>query len=151
MAVTMKNAVFWDVIPCGSCKDPSYGGTYRLHHKGDMNRWTRKNVGSSSQPTHTAIITHDPSSPILLPSSETSVLTRATRLNIPEESTSSVSLLRIYATDISIYSFPSVYLSCLCFSVVCYIQKANQCILNGNLVIQIEECCLLGCEAKRLL
>jgi hypothetical protein len=26
-AVTMKNAVFWDVTQCGSCKNRSFGGT----------------------------------------------------------------------------------------------------------------------------
>jgi hypothetical protein len=31
-AVTMKNVVFWDVIPCGSCKCRRFGGTYRLHN-----------------------------------------------------------------------------------------------------------------------
>jgi hypothetical protein len=25
----MKNAVFWDVTPCGSCKNQRFGGTYR--------------------------------------------------------------------------------------------------------------------------
>jgi hypothetical protein len=25
-AVTMKNAVFWDVTPCGSCKNLRFGG-----------------------------------------------------------------------------------------------------------------------------
>jgi hypothetical protein len=25
--VTMKNAVVWDVTPCGSCKDRLFGGT----------------------------------------------------------------------------------------------------------------------------
>jgi hypothetical protein len=29
-AVTMKNAVFWDITPCGSCKNSRFGGTYRL-------------------------------------------------------------------------------------------------------------------------
>jgi hypothetical protein len=26
-AVTMKNGVFWDVTPCGSCKNLPFGGT----------------------------------------------------------------------------------------------------------------------------
>jgi hypothetical protein len=26
-AVTMKNGVFWDVTPCGSCKNGHLGGT----------------------------------------------------------------------------------------------------------------------------
>jgi hypothetical protein len=26
-ALTMKNGVFWDVTPCGSCKNRRYGGT----------------------------------------------------------------------------------------------------------------------------
>jgi hypothetical protein len=34
-AVTMKNAVFWDVTPCGSFKNRRFGGTYRLLHQGD--------------------------------------------------------------------------------------------------------------------
>jgi hypothetical protein len=25
--VTMKNGVFWDVTPCGSCKNRRFGGT----------------------------------------------------------------------------------------------------------------------------
>jgi hypothetical protein len=37
-AVTMKNAVFWDVTPC---ENRRFGGTYRLHHQGDKNRWAR--------------------------------------------------------------------------------------------------------------
>jgi hypothetical protein len=27
MAVTMQNGVFWDVMPCGSCKSPRFGET----------------------------------------------------------------------------------------------------------------------------
>jgi hypothetical protein len=42
----MKNGVFWDVTPCGSCKNRRFGGTC---------------------------------------ASETSVLARATRRNIPED------------------------------------------------------------------
>jgi hypothetical protein len=33
-AVTMKNAVFWDVVPCSSCANRYFGGTYRLHLQG---------------------------------------------------------------------------------------------------------------------
>jgi hypothetical protein len=32
--MTMKNAVFWDVAPCGSCKKRPFGGTCRLHLQG---------------------------------------------------------------------------------------------------------------------
>jgi hypothetical protein len=28
----MKNAVFWNVTPCGSCKNRRFGGTYLLHY-----------------------------------------------------------------------------------------------------------------------
>jgi hypothetical protein len=27
----MKNAVFWDVMHCGSCKNQCFGGMYHLH------------------------------------------------------------------------------------------------------------------------
>jgi hypothetical protein len=40
-AVTMKNAVFLDVTLCGSCKNPHFGGTYSLHHRGDKTQLTR--------------------------------------------------------------------------------------------------------------
>jgi hypothetical protein len=33
----MKNAVFWDVTPCGSSKNRRLGVTYRLHQQGDKN------------------------------------------------------------------------------------------------------------------
>jgi hypothetical protein len=33
-AVTMKNAVLWDVAPCRSCVNRLFGGTYRLHFLG---------------------------------------------------------------------------------------------------------------------
>jgi hypothetical protein len=33
-AVTMKNAVFWDVAPCSSCVNQRFGGTYLLHLQG---------------------------------------------------------------------------------------------------------------------
>jgi hypothetical protein len=42
--VTMKNAVFWDLMPCGSCKNLHFGGMYRLHHQGDKNRRAMNSV-----------------------------------------------------------------------------------------------------------
>jgi hypothetical protein len=36
----LKNGAFWDVTPCGSCKNRRFGGTQRLLHQGDKNRWT---------------------------------------------------------------------------------------------------------------
>jgi hypothetical protein len=47
MAVTMKNAVFWDVAPCGSCNNRRFGGTYRHHHQGDKNQGDRNNVSGN--------------------------------------------------------------------------------------------------------
>jgi hypothetical protein len=43
---TPRNAVFWDVTPCGSCKNRRFGGTYRLHHRGGKNQRPRINVSS---------------------------------------------------------------------------------------------------------
>jgi hypothetical protein len=100
--MTMKNAVFWGVTPCGSCKNRRLRGPYRLHHQGDKNRWAR-NVSSNEQPKHAAkkYLSHNislqraqvvPSSPILVTLmiepvcfSETSVFTWATWHNIPED------------------------------------------------------------------
>jgi hypothetical protein len=83
----LKNAVFWDVAPCGSCKNRRFGLTYRLHHQGD-NRWAA--ARSLLRFLVTANVVH--SSPILITlmietihSSETPGLTRTTRRNIPED------------------------------------------------------------------
>jgi hypothetical protein len=65
---SLKNAVFWDVTQCGSCKNQRFGGTYHLHHQGDKNWRARKNVSNILQSKHVE-----------------SVLTRATRRNIPED------------------------------------------------------------------
>jgi hypothetical protein len=52
ITVNSKNAVFWDVTSCGSCKNKSLGGMYSLHHRGDKNRRAKKNVSSNYQLKH---------------------------------------------------------------------------------------------------
>jgi hypothetical protein len=75
----LKNDVFCDVTPCGSCKNRRFGGKYRLLHQGDKNRRTRTDASCNWQQTHAAKEYH-----LALSSSETSVLTRAAQRNIPE-------------------------------------------------------------------
>jgi hypothetical protein len=41
---TMKNAIIWKLTSCGPCKNRRFGGTYRLHHKGDKNRGARISI-----------------------------------------------------------------------------------------------------------
>jgi hypothetical protein len=87
-AVTMKNIVLWDVTAYGFCKHRRFGGTCLLHHQGDKNLPAR-NVSSSV--LCLLVLANVPNSLILvtlmmeaISFSETSVLTRATRRNIPE-------------------------------------------------------------------
>jgi hypothetical protein len=36
--VTMKKAVSWDIMLCGSCKNRHIGGTYCPDHQGEKNQ-----------------------------------------------------------------------------------------------------------------
>jgi hypothetical protein len=48
-SVTIKKAIFWDMTPCGCCKNRSFGGTYRLHNQGENNQQARNNVKYNQQ------------------------------------------------------------------------------------------------------
>jgi hypothetical protein len=99
-AMTTKNSVFWDVTPCGSCKNGLFIGMYHLHHQDKRNQRTRKTLLVTSnwniflQSVLQFLVTANdfPSSLILFSpmmeailSSETLVLTRATWRHIPED------------------------------------------------------------------
>jgi hypothetical protein len=46
--LTMKNAVFWDVTPCGSCKNRLFGGMCRrFHRQAEKNQRARENVSNN--------------------------------------------------------------------------------------------------------
>jgi hypothetical protein len=76
--VTVKN-VFWDVAPCGCCKNRRFGETYLLHHECSMLRLlVTANVVPSSLIISTLMME-------AIRSSETSVLTRTTRRHIPQD------------------------------------------------------------------
>jgi hypothetical protein len=50
----MKNAVFWDVMPCASRKNRRFGEQYHLHYQSDKNRRAGNNVHSNYQPKYAA-------------------------------------------------------------------------------------------------
>jgi hypothetical protein len=56
----MKNVVFWDVTPCGSCKNRLFGGTWRLLHQGDKNPETSVLTGATQRniPEDTILHSH---------------------------------------------------------------------------------------------
>jgi hypothetical protein len=81
----MKNAIFWDVTPCGFRKNRRFEGTYRLRRHRIiifLRRVLRVLVIAKvvfRSLIHVILIMEAKRS------SETSVLTRVTRRNIPEE------------------------------------------------------------------
>jgi hypothetical protein len=75
----MKNPVFLDVTACSSCRNRRFVGTYRLHHhRGVLRLLVTANVVPSSP--NLFILMRE-----AIRSSETSVLTRVTRRNSPED------------------------------------------------------------------
>jgi hypothetical protein len=79
-AVTLKNAVFWNVTPCGLCKNRRFGETHLLHHQDDSVPWLLDpaNVVRSSRILITPMME-------MILSPETLVFTRATRRHIAED------------------------------------------------------------------
>jgi hypothetical protein len=73
-----ENAVSSGVTPCRCCKNRSFGGTCRLHHQGDSVLRLLATANVHSSPIIVTLMME------AVRSSETSVLTRATRRKIPD-------------------------------------------------------------------
>jgi hypothetical protein len=79
---SLKNGVFWDVTPCGSCKNRRFGGTWRLLHQmtkiGELGT-TQAATSNRLTLRRNTLMKEAPGT------SETSVLTRATQRNNTED------------------------------------------------------------------
>jgi hypothetical protein len=76
----MKNAVFWDVTTCGSCKNRHLGGTNSFQHNAKIGE-----LGTTLAVTSNRSTLLGKTAFILEISSEISIFTRATRHNFPEK------------------------------------------------------------------
>jgi hypothetical protein len=79
-AVTMKNAVFWDLGPCRSCMNRRFGGMYHLHLHGRKIRDLPPLAHSGSSLADFSVLKME-----AIRSSETSVHKIYTRRHIPED------------------------------------------------------------------
>jgi hypothetical protein len=79
----MKNAVFWDVTQCISCNNRRFGGMYRLQHQGEILRSVLHLLATANVVPSSLIIFTLMTEAIR--SSETSVITRATWRQTPED------------------------------------------------------------------
>jgi hypothetical protein len=75
----MKNAVLWDVISSCPCNNRCFGRIYYIHHQDDKNLLL---VSDNVVPSTLNLVTLTLEA---IRSSETLVLTRATRHHIPED------------------------------------------------------------------
>jgi hypothetical protein len=80
--VTMKNAVFWGIMPCCTCNKRRFEGTYHLHHQGVLRSLFQLLVTANVVPNSPILVTLITEA---LRSSEISVRTRVTRRSIAED------------------------------------------------------------------
>jgi hypothetical protein len=46
-AMIIKNIIFWDMTPCGSCKDGRFGGKCHHHYQSGKNQRAMNNISNN--------------------------------------------------------------------------------------------------------